>query len=236
LDLKDSISASIYDIVQFLIKRKRKASAVTANKDLRLLRAAFNWGKNPKRGYVSINPCDGVDLFPVEKHKRYVPPKSDVLKVISAAETNDQDYLWTIALTLARMSEVNRLRWEDVDFNQRTITLYTRKKKGGHLTPSEIKMSDRLHGIMVRRYLTSPSQMSHVFWRTKWSHKQRMMVSGPYSERHKLIRTLCKKAGVRYFRFHPLRHFGATMMDQSNVPIGDIQKILGHENREATEI
>ena len=47
---------------------------------------------------------------------------------------------------------------------------------------------------------------------------------------------LCKKAGVKYFRFHALRHFGATMMEQSNVSIKSIQSILGHENRRTTEI
>ena len=44
------------------------------------------------------------------------------------------------------------------------------------------------------------------------------------------------KAGVRYFRYHPLRHSGASLMDNNNVPIGTIQRILGHENRSTTEI
>lgn len=48
--------------------------------------------------------------------------------------------------------------------------------------------------------------------------------------------TLCRKVGVRYFRFHALRHFGASVMERANVPIGSIQRILGHENRTTTEI
>ena len=50
------------------------------------------------------------------------------------------------------------------------------------------------------------------------------------------MKTLCKEAGVRYFRFHPMRHSGASTMDNSNVPIGAIQRILGHENRSTTEV
>ena len=50
------------------------------------------------------------------------------------------------------------------------------------------------------------------------------------------MRTLCAKAGVRYFRFHPLRHLGASILDRANVNIGSIQRILGHENRATTEI
>jgi len=59
---------------------------------------------------------------------------------------------------------------------------------------------------------------------------------GPYRDRKKLMKTLCDKAGVRYFRFHPLGHSGASIMDGNNVPIGAIQRILGHENRKTTEI
>ncbi len=50
------------------------------------------------------------------------------------------------------------------------------------------------------------------------------------------MRTLSRKAGVRYFRFHALRHFGASILDVANIPIGSIQRILGHENRLTTEI
>jgi integrase len=50
------------------------------------------------------------------------------------------------------------------------------------------------------------------------------------------MKTLCRKAGVRYFRFHALRHLGASILDRENVPLGTIQRILGHENRTTTEI
>ena len=33
------------------------------------------------------------------------------------------------------------------------------------------------------------------------------------------MRTLCEKAGVPYFRFHPLRHSGAHTLDQYQLPI-----------------
>lgn len=44
------------------------------------------------------------------------------------------------------------------------------------------------------------------------------------------------KANVPYFRFHPLRHAGASLMDAVNIPITSIQTILGHESRKTTEI
>ena len=57
-----------------------------------------------------------------------------------------------------------------------------------------------------------------------------------YKDRKKFMKTLCRKAGVDYFRFHPLRHAEASLMANNNVPLGAIQKILGHEIRSTTEI
>ena len=61
-------------------------------------------------------------------------------------------------------------------------------------------------------------------------------VEGPYKDRKKIMKTLCKKAGVRYFPYHALRHFGASILDSAIINLGSIQRILGHENRTTTEI
>ena len=57
--------------------------------------------------------------------------EDDIDKVIAAADEDTQDYLWAIRDTMARVSEINRLCWDDVDFDARFIVLHTRKKKGG---------------------------------------------------------------------------------------------------------
>ena len=75
-----------------------------------------------------------------------------------------------------------------------------------------------------------------MFWHTYISSKTGEKKEGPFKDRKKFMKTLCQKAGVRYFRFHALRHSGASVMDNNNVPLGAIQRILGHENRTTTEI
>ena len=225
------------DMIQsYLLKRSRQTSGYTANKELRYLRALFNFAMHPARNWMSKNPTRGIEFFPVEKRIKYVPPKEDVFRVLLAADPDTQDYLWTLALTMGRMSEINRLTWQDVDLNARHVILYTRKKRGGHLTPRKIPMSEKLFQVLLRRFEKRDKCKPWVFWHRHWSRDKREWVEGPYKERKRFMTTLCRKAGVKYFRFHALRHFGASLLDQANVSIGSIQRILGHENRSTTEI
>jgi len=97
-------------------------------------------------------------------------------------------------------------------------------------------MAERLYDILSRRYDDRDKRKPWVFWHRYWDQKEKGWIDKPYTDRSHIMKGLCKKAGVKYFRFHALRHFGASMLDQANVPIGSIQRILGHENRTTTEI
>lgn len=220
-------------IQDFLLERK-KVSPFVANKDLRYLRATINFGLRKK--YIENNPLEELEFFPVNKKLKYVPPLEDIEKVISVADQDTQDYLRTIQETLARMGEINGLLWEDVDLARRFVVLYTRKKLGGHRTPRKVPMTDCLYEILRRRFESRDESKPWVFWHRYWSRKEGKFLVGPFDDRKKIMKTLCKKAGVRYFRFHAIRHSGASVMDDQNVPLGAIQRILGHENRKTTEI
>ena len=114
-------------IQAYLIKRS-KVSAFSANKDLRYIRALFNFGI--KQELIDADPTKGLEFMPVEKRVKYIPSKEDVAKVLLAADPDTQDYLFAIKETMARVGEINRLTWQDVNFEGRFIFLYTRKKEG----------------------------------------------------------------------------------------------------------
>jgi integrase len=222
------------DRIQSYILKRSRVSPYTANKELRYLRALFNFGV--KRKWILLNPTQGMSFLPVEKRIKYVPPKEDALRVIMAADPDTQEYLFAIKETMGRMSEINRLSWPDVNFDQKYVVLYTRKKKGGHLTPRKVPMTSKLFKVLSHRFEHREKDKPWVFWHRYWDRKNKEWVEGPYKDRKRIMRTLCTKAGVRYFRFHPLRHLGASILDHANVNLGSIQRILGHENRSTTEI
>ncbi|HCY87768.1 MAG TPA: integrase, partial [Desulfobacteraceae bacterium] len=140
---------STESVQNYLIEVCKAISAQTANKELRGLRAIFNFGVKKPNRWFNHNPTDDLDFFPVEQKKKYVPPIKDVIAVLLAASGEFQDYLWTIALTLGRMSEVNRLEKSDLDFENGVVTLYTRKSKNGNLTPREIPMTAKLKEVLL---------------------------------------------------------------------------------------
>jgi len=137
---------------------------------------------------------------------------------------------------MARMSEVNNLEWNDIDFENREITLYTNKKLFGHTRGRTLPLTSRLFKILKRRYEEREPSKPCMFWHKYWNQKEKKFVERPYKDRKKLMKLLCERAKVDYFRYHQIRHSGATRMEKAGVPLTDIQYILGHESRSTTEI
>ena len=107
-----------------------------------------------------------------------------------------------------------------------------KKKEITSPKPREVPMITKLYDILTYRFQQRDSQIPWVFWHSYWSRKSNKMVIGTYGDRKKIMKTLCKKAKVKYFRFHPFRHLTASILDDLGIAIGTI---LGHENRKTTE-
>jgi len=155
----------------------------------------------------------------VSKKKKYIPPKEDIQKVLE--KSKQKDYLSVIINTLARVNEINKLKWEDV-FDDYVI-LRTRKAKNSDLTERKVPMNATLKAIFER----IPRNGEYVFCNKKGKR---------YLRRIKLLKAACTKAKVKPFGYHALRHYGASKLADSGVSITDIQLILGHQRATTTDI
>ena len=86
-------------------------------------------------------------------------------------------------------------------------------------------MTQGLYEALRRRHNERDPSIPWVFWHTYFDHTGKKK-TGPYRDSHKIMRTLCQKAGVKYSRFHALRHASASVLDQRGARLGDIQRIL----------
>jgi len=234
-------------ISQFVQERARGKSAHTGNREIVALKALFNWARKQKPPLVKENPVDGIDFIPIkDKFVKYVPPKEDVIKVLWVASQKDQclyDYLVCIFDTKGRVSEINRLSWEDVSLSEGLepwkrshVILWTRKKKGGNITPRQVPLTKRLYEILLKRWKERDKTVPYIF-HAEYVGRDGSKQVGPYSRRWRVMKNLCKEAGVKDFGYHSLRHLGASIMgNSSKVSISAIQRILGHESPKTTEI
>ncbi|NCC05658.1 MAG: hypothetical protein EOM37_16830 [Proteobacteria bacterium] len=57
----------------------------------------------------------------------------------------------------------------------------------------------------------------------------------PYGDRRKTLDTLCRKAGVKRFTLHCVRHLGASLMAESGEALVHVQARLRHKNLTTTQ-
>lgn len=212
------------DVLLYLQGQAEQRSGYAANKERKNLVAAWNWGIK-YMGLPALNPCL-VDRFPEQRQTRYVPPERDFWKAYDAADTDqDRSMLLAYLHLAARRSELFGMRWEDVDFSQSRVRLYTRKRKDGSLEFDWLPMTDELSQTLLahRQEITG-----------RWVFPD-PATGFPYLCRRHWMKRLCDKAEVKPFGIHAIRHLTASILAKANVPMVDIQAILRHKHLATTE-
>ena len=213
----------------YLRKQKKIRSANAANKDRKNLKAM--WKKCKTYG-VTENPWNDTDKFSHDVQPQYTPPVEDVLRLLAVTTRPERIFLDCYLQTGARRSEIFRLLWTDVDFNRHIIRLGTRKNKDGSMKYRSIEMSDSLYDTLWwqwqnRKFKGSP----YVFI----DDQPGPHYGKPYKERRRFMAGLCKRANIKQFGFHALRRFVASVLDSKNVPLKQIQLVLGHSRPTTTD-
>lgn len=153
------------DIDSFLVQRKTDAGAKAANRDLLELKAVLNWAI--RKDLYQRNPFRLAEKFSEDKYIRLVPTADEINKIRLVAQRHERDFIDTLYFTGGRLSEICNLTWEDLNFEKRTITLWTRKRREGSLEPRLLAMVDRLHSILWGRWNSPDRHRTHVFFYPK---------------------------------------------------------------------
>lgn len=139
-----------------------------------------------------------------------------------------------LAMTGLRIGELLALRWQDIDFDKRYISVRQTVYEG-HFDVPKSKRSKRTLPLApvcaqifesLRKPGADPSAL--VFSTRNGS---------PLSRRNLLNRQLkpvCKSLGLTDANWHWLRHAHATLLDSVGAPLGTVQALLGHASPEIT--
>ncbi len=203
------------DVERFRAILLQDISHSSANRYMALLKSLFNkaisWGK------CSHNPVKGIKQF-AELHRiRFLSPEEEAgLK----EKLPVQYWPWIeIAInTGMRRSEQFNLRWVNVNFQTRTITIAL--SKSGETR--HIPMNDRVMEIM--RGLPSRLKSEWVFP----SLNNDTPIDSQNFMNRVFIPTL-EKAEMKDFHWHDLRHTFASRLVMAGVDIRTVQELMGHK-------
>jgi integrase len=195
------------------------------NKERTELLVLFSWAV--KRRLVSFNPVAAVDKLKVEKAKKTIPTQQEMAKILLAAG-KDRPFLLVLFHTMARVDEVLRLKWEDVNFQEKGVRLWTRKRRGGTWESDWLSMNEDLEQVLWALW-QKRTQDDWVFVSP--------LTGTRYKHRFTLIRNICQRAGVPHYTYHCIRHFVASyLFDKKKVSLPVISRLLRHKSLQTTEI
>lgn len=232
----DSLNPSI--CLKHLRKQAKSRSGNSANKDRKNLGVAWGWGKKYLVDFPhGINPFLAVDKFPEQRSPRYIPPEEDFWTVYEAAEVQDKVMLMAFLHLAARRNEIFGLTWEDIDFGNIRVRLWTHKRKGGHREADWLPMTKELRKTLMQWWQDRPvKDTPYVFVCLEQLPCIEDRYGKPYVERSKFMRRLCEKAGVKPFGYHAIRHLTASILYQKGQSVGFIQAVLRHKSPNTTTI
>jgi integrase len=207
--------------------------------------AMFAWGM--EHGFCRANPFAGTALATAPVRERFLTKDeaiallSAISKLESAGNIADAfaDALRLLLLTGARKSEVLGLRWTEVDFDRKVLTLPPQRTKAGSKTGiRRIQLSPPALDILERRRMaggTAADGSSH-----KQSTAADFVFPATRGQGHavgvrKVFERVCNEAKLKNLRIHDLRHSFASFAIADGASLFLVGKLLGHASSRTTE-
>jgi integrase len=211
-----------------VVKRHReygqKHSKARANLAMRFLRAVFNFAQAE---YATADGKPVIEWNPVKKLSQTkswfrVDRRSTVIKphelgawvnaVLSLPNETMRDYLMLVLLTGLRRQEALNLKWSEVDFAGRTLTVLDPKNRRDHTLP----LTDYLFDLLARRKVVAAAD--YVF----------ADAGGRRISNFRYAQAAVKKACGVSFSPHVLRRTFATIAESLDIPGYALKRLLNH--------
>lgn len=180
-----------------------------------------------KQGEVVRNVGKLVDRLPAERREMKTLSEAEMFKILDHPHPNR--HLWALALYGLRRGEIAGLRWEHVDFGQKTITISENRVAVGRQI-----MSGTPKSLRSRRVLPMPDEVLDLL---RDAHGRIESQYVACDERGNAMhpnlltfrwRKLLDDMGIERVRLHDARHSCATLMHLRGVPIAVIAAWMGH--------
>ena len=222
-------------LTKFMMKMFEERSGNVANRCRKNLATAWSFGKKAISGFPKgENPFLEVDRMPETRKPTYIPPEEDFWAVWDIADEQDKVLLLFALHTAARRSEIFRAKVADVDFSRDTIQLGTKKRLNGNTEYDLIPMTKTLKKAIKEWLGIRPVESEYLFVNLSEYNYASDFYGEPFVARQHFPENLCKKAGVKKFSYHCIRHLSAVIVYDEGESQSVIQNVLRHKSPTTT--
>ena len=173
--------------IQGYLMRRRKEDGITeatANRYLATLKVMFGAAK--LWDYLDESPTDGIKMLKEQSKIPHALTEDELGRLIDNCSGLVRDVVIVAADTGLRRSELQRLRWDDVDFEHRMLTVKQSKNRKYRVIP----MTERVVQLLLQRQCECGDE-EHVL---------------PFTDVGRSLKTAAKRAGIGHVHLHCLRH------------------------------
>ena len=210
-------TAEIGGITKGLVRRYREKrhsekqlTETTVNRDIECLRHLLYWAVD--EGILAANPIARIRLERERRKKKPVLSLTEEAQLLAAAAPHLRNITVFALDTGMRRGEILNQTWEDVDFERRLLNVTHSKTPEGEAR--EIPLTERVFTLLSGRkkdsgliFTFEGKQIGSL--KTGW-------------------KAAIRRAGIRYIRFHYLRHTFNTRLLELSVPREVRMALLGH--------
>lgn len=193
---------------------EKQLSAATVNRDLEALRHILFWAVD--EGFLAVNPLSRLPMVRVRRKPRFVMTVAEEEKLLAAAAPHLYRIIIAALDTGMRRGEILAQRWEHLDFTREL--LYVTHSKTAEGEAREIPLTARLRDLL----LTDRHADGIVF----------TFKGQPIRKIKTAWKAAIGRAGIRYYRFHDLRHCFNTRLLEAGVMQEVRKSLMGHSSGE----
>jgi len=146
----------------------------------------------------------------------FIPTEQELDQLIAGCNRKTAAFLQLLKETGARCGEAWRLKWIDIDFQNKIVKITP--EKGGE--PRAIKISDKLISMLN----ALPKNQPEVF------HGSLKHFARGFRRQRAKITSKLQNPRINNVTFHTFRHWKATMEYYKTKDILHVMKLLGHRN------
>ena len=211
----------------WVTRRGNTIAPQTFAHELETMRAVFDYAR--EQGLILRDPSKGIKRKRILPAKIEVPSREQFGQLVAAIRLSDgrkdsqakaspgADLVELLAYSGCRLDEARNLRWQNVDFNRRCVTVTGGERMTKNFETRTLPMTDALFGLLSR-----------LCARAEKHTPQDCVVK--IKSAKKCLATACRRLGFPRFTHHDFRHFFATTCIESGVDVPTIAKWLGHKD------